>query len=211
MRTCCGAGTIRTMKTTLCAAVACVASVSVYGVGCEQDCAALEPAYAGAASDEAWRVMLDARADADSGADAATFTVPAADDPLPANTEATFSWTSPLKLADARPVAPQLLQPRRRHTPLFERLATVVFPVAHAHLPPITSDIYLLEVDVPGRTCPVSALTTELSFTFPSSDWEAIVAATSPPTARLLSAFLTENRVTEGAFVAEPVTFTVEP
>jgi hypothetical protein len=155
--------------------------------------------------------MLDARADADVGADAATFTVPTADGPLAADTEATFAWTSPLKVADAQPLDPKLLQPRRRTTPLFERLATVVFPVAHAHLPPITSDIYRLEVDVPGRTCPVSALTTELSFTFPSSDWEAIAAATSAPTARLLSAFLTENRVTEGAFVAEPVTFTVEP
>jgi hypothetical protein len=185
--------------------------VSVGGLGCEQECATLEPAYAGAASDEAWRVMLDARADADSGTDAATFTVPTADGPLAADTEATFAWTSPLKVASALPLDPKLLQPRRHHTPLFERLATVVFPVAHAHLPPITSDIYFLEVDVPGRTCPVSALTTELSFTFPSSDWEAIAAATSPPTARLLSAFLTENRVTEGAFVAEPVTFTVEP
>jgi len=187
-----------------------VAVVIAGSTGCEQDCTTLEPAYAGAASDEAWRVMLDARADATSGDDAATFAVPTADAPLPANTEATFSWTSPLKVADARPIDPRLLQPRRRHPSFFEGVAAMAIPSAHAHLPPITSDIYLLEVDVPGRTCPVSALTTELAFTFPSSDWEIIVAAASPPTARLMSAFLTENRVTEGAFLTAPVTFTVE-
>jgi hypothetical protein len=37
------------MKKTLWAHVACVASVAVCGLGCEQECATLEPAYAGAA------------------------------------------------------------------------------------------------------------------------------------------------------------------
>ena len=188
-----------------------VAVVAACSSGCEPDCATLEPAYAGAASDEAWRVMLDARANAATGGDAAAFTVPTADTPLPSTTAATFSWTSPLKVAGTGPLDPQLLLPRRRQPTVMDRLTSLVIPVAQAHLPPITSDLYLLEVDVPGRTCPVAALTTELSFTFPSSDWEDIVAGTAAPTARLLSAFLTENRLTEGAFIAESVTFTVEP
>ena len=100
---------------------------------------------------------------------------------------------------------------RHRAPSLFDRVVDVFLPAARAHEAPITSDVYFLEVDVPGRTCPVAALTTELSFAFDDDGWEAIAAGGGERTARLLSAFLTENNVTEGPFLAAPLTFTVQP
>ena len=181
--------------------------------GCAEDCTAVEPTYAGEATDEAWREMLDARADAVEGGDAATFSAPAADAQVPASSSPTFAWESPLKVASASrpPRLPRLPGTWRRRAPsLFDRVVDVVLPSAHAHEPPITSDVHLLEVDVPGRTCPVAGLTTALSFTFDDEGWNAISAGGGERTARLLSAFLTENNVTEGPFLASPLSFTIE-
>jgi hypothetical protein len=193
-------------------------------VGCSEDCTTEEPVFAGEATDEAWLEMLDARVDAAEGGDAPTFTAPEADASVPASSSPTFAWDSPLKLSSSSFSSPSLSSSssssvqrlptfsgtwRRRSPTWFDRVAAVVLPSAHAHLPPITSDVYLLEVDVPGRTCPVAALTTELTFTFDDDGWDAIATGGGERTARLLSAFLTENNVTEGPFVAAPVTFTV--
>jgi hypothetical protein len=181
--------------------------------GCAGDCDTVEPVYAGEATDEAWREMLDARIDADDGADAATFTAPAAGQAVPASASPAFAWESPLKVvqAPAPPGAPRPAGPWRRRAPsLLDRIVGAVVPSAHAHLPPITSDVYLLEVDVPGRSCPVAALTTELSFTFDEQGWTAIAAGGGERIARLLSAFLTDNNVTEGPFLAAPLTFTID-
>jgi hypothetical protein len=201
-------------------------------VGCSEDCTTVEPAYAGEATDEVWREMLDARADATDGGDAATFTAPDADTAVSSSTSPTFSWDSPLKVAALSPSttsspaasSPAASSPsspsglprwpgtwRRRAPSLFDRVVDVVLPAARAHEPPITSDAYFLEVDVPGRTCPVAGLTTALSFTFDDDSWATIATGGGERTAHLLSAFLTENNVTEGPFVAAPLTFTVEP
>jgi hypothetical protein len=155
--------------------------------------------------------MIDARADATTGGDAATFTAPAADAELGPQAP-TFTWESPLELASsASSGRPELLRPRRARAPgLFDRVVATVLPAAHAHLPPVTGDVHLLEIDVPDR-CPVAALTTELSFTFDDDDWATVVADAGPRTARLLSAFLAENNVTEGPFIATPLSFTVAP
>jgi hypothetical protein len=192
--------------------VAAALTASTLGAGCgSEDCSAIEPAYVGAASDEAWRVLVDARADASSTGDVPVFTAPAADTVLSARTSPVFSWDSPLRIAaaSAPTVAPRRRGPAGGLEGPFRAVAALVFPAARAHLPPVTGDIYLLEVDVPGR-CPVAGLTTaDLSFTFASSDWEAIAAGGGPRTARLLSAYLVDNRITEGPFVAAPLTFSI--
>ncbi len=186
-----------------------VAAVA-FGAGCEQDCNDVEPAYAGDATDEAWRALVDGRDTATNGDDAPTFSAPDDGGTFGADDNPTFSWDSPLKVATLTPPSTPREGVRRRGLAPFERLSALFIPAAHAHLPPITSDIYLLEVDVPGRTCPVAGITTGLSFSFASSDWEAIVAGGGARSARLLSAFLTENRITEGAFVSAPLEFDVE-
>jgi hypothetical protein len=180
---------------------------------CTTDCTAVEPAYAGLATDEAWLELLDARVDATEGDGAPTFTAPEADVVVDAAKAPTFTWDSPLKLASTSPHAlpSPVIGPWRRPAPSWlDRVSGLVLPKAHAHEPPITSDVYLLEVDVPGRTCPVAAVTTELSFAFDDEGWAAIVDGGGARTARLLAAFLTENNVTEGPFVAAPRAFTVE-
>ena len=180
-------------------------------VGCEVDCTSIEPAYAGDATDEAWRALIDGRDDA-SDEEAPTFSAPDDGASLGADDAPTFSWDSTLKVASTTPTVPSTTAPGVRRAPLspFEHLSALLLPAAHAHLPPITSDIYLLEVDVPGQACPVAGITTPLSFSFASSDWEKIVSGGGQRTARLLSAFLTENRITEGAFVSPPLAFDVE-
>lgn len=195
------------------ALVVASAVVAGIGTGCgTEDCSTIEPAYVGDASDEAWRVLLDARADAATTGDIPVFTAPAADGALPAGTSATFTWESPLRLASAAP-APTPAPARRRPAGLleapFRAAMELLVPPAHAHLPPVTGDIYLIEVDVPGR-CPVAGLTTaDLSFTFATSDWESITAGGGARAARLMSAFLVDNRVTEGPFLAAPLSFSI--
>ena len=180
-------------------AVVLVALIVSAGGGCSEDCSTIEPAYAGDANDEVWRVLIGARDDASSGGDAATITAPAADavvDDVP-----TVTWDSPLKVGV---LLPHRAQGRRRAQPaLFERFSALFIPAAHAHLAPITSDVYFVEVDVPGRTCPVSLLTTNTEAAF-------IAEGGGERTIRLMSAFVTQNRITEGPFLASPIAFSIK-
>lgn len=187
--------------------------VASLGAGCTEDCTVVEPEYAGEATDEVWSVLVGARADATAGDDAATITAPATNAVVDAATPLTVAWDSPLRVAAHLP-APRLPQfPRAapRASTWTDTLRNLVLPAAHAHLAPITSDVYLVEVDVPGRTCPVGVLTTDVSATFSDEAWAAIVDGDSGArTIRLLSAFVTENRITEGPFSATSVAFSVE-
>ena len=175
--------------------------------GCAEDCNEVEPAYAGDATDEAWRVMLDARASASAGDDQATFTSPGDDDSL--DESPTFAWDSPLKVTSSPSFSPSSFTPvpgHRRTRSFVDAVSQALLPMAHAHLPPVTGDVYLLEVDVPGRSCPVAGFTTQTSFTFSADDWSTILGGGGTSTVRLMSAFLAENRITEGPFLAEPLT-----
>lgn len=177
--------------------------------GCTEDCTEVEPAYAGDATDEAWRVMLDGRADAITGDDdAAVFTAPSDEDDL--GESPTFAWSSGLQVAMA-PTSPLPGRHRQRRgvQRAFDDVAAMILPSARAHLPPVTGAVYLLEVDVPGKTCPVAGFTTELSFAFDDDDWRTVLADGGERTVRMVSAFLTENRITEGPFESAPLALTV--
>lgn len=180
------------------------------GAGCDPDCATVEPAYAGNATDEAWRVMLDAKAGAAASDDVE---VVSGLDIDAGATEFTLGFTSTLQVASASPRLPSFPRSRPRRD-VVDRVVDGVFsavlPRAHAHLPPITSDVYLVEVAVAGRACPVAALTTDESVTFSGDDAAAIAGAAGEHSLTVWSAFLTQNRVTEGAFVTGPLTLTVE-
>jgi hypothetical protein len=195
---------------------AAVVATCVAGCG-SPDCSTVEPSYLGDASDEAWRVLLDQRASAATGGDAPVFTAPAAGSAHRPDVAPAFSWDSPLRLASQAPTDTR--ETRQTATASVGRgmldavlttLSGLVVPSAHAHLPPVTGDIYLLEIDVPGRTCPVAALTTaDLTVTFADDAWDAIAAGGGERTARLMSAYLVDNRITEGPFVAAPLSFSV--
>jgi hypothetical protein len=189
--------------------------IASFGAGCTEDCTTVEPEYAGETTDEVWSVLVGARAEATTGNDSATITSPAANAVVDAATPLTITWDSPLRIAAHTPRAPQLphLPGARVQRPStwMQTLTDLVLPSAHAHLAPITSDVYLVEVEVPGRTCPVSVLTTELSATFSDEAWASIIGGDSGArTVRLMSAFVTENRITEGPFTASSVAFTAQ-
>ena len=193
-------------------------AVSVAGCAASVDCLDTEPEYGGDGTDEAWRAMVDAKARAEVGGDAATVVVPAADSAVAPGTP--FEWQSPLKLSSSLPLTVPTPGPgqARRRSPGFQQTLrdavnaafAVVVPVAHAHLPPVTSDVQLIDLLVPGRTCSLQVLTTELTHTLSADGWEALVEADGDITLELTSAFLTEGRVTEGPFAAAPVTFRVK-
>lgn len=181
--------------------------------------AAGEPAaYGGEGNDEVWLTLYDARDRAGTGADAPVVVKPAAGDAFAATgAPPVLEWESALKIAlgpwqrSARPKAPLRGAPR----PLLERVlaaaSRAVLPPAHAHLPPVTSDAYLVEVTVPGRQCPVSIVTTELTHTLDDESWGVLKAAAGEElTLRVTSAYLANGRVTEGPFRSPDVSFRVE-
>jgi hypothetical protein len=199
-------------------AVAFFVAGSVAGCAAREDCFKTEPEYGGGGTDEAWRTMVDARGRAEGGADAATLVVPAADSTVAAGTP--LQWQSPLKLSSSMPMPMPMPMPgpaRSRATGFQRGLRdavndafALVVPAAHAHLPPVTSDVHLIDLLVPGRTCSLQVLTTELTHSLSAESWDDLVEADGEITLELTSAFLTEGRVTEGPFAAAAVTFRVE-
>lgn len=84
-------------------------------------------------------------------------------------------------------------------------------PLAKPHLPPVTGDIYLVEITVPGRTCPVNALTTDLSWQLDAASWAITSGGAKTVEVSLTGAYLVNGRITEGPFQpAAPRTFKIQ-
>ena len=100
---------------------------------------------------------------------------------------------------------------RDRVQQIVDGIGAFVIPSARAHLLPVSSDAYLLDVVVPGRQCPVSIVSTELSHALDADAWSILKeAAGQTLTIQLTSAYLANGRITEGPFKADDVTFTLE-
>jgi hypothetical protein len=193
--------------------------VSLVG-GCPADdpCAGAEPAYGGLGNDEVWLTLKDAQGRATTGGDAASAVVPSDGQRFDGQGAApTFSWQSPLKLAlgpalpkeRAASTSPSVRQSRAARA--FAAAAALLIPSAHAHLPPVSSDAYLVEVAVPGAACPIAIVTTELSHALDEGTWGALRAAAGKElTLRITSAYLSDGRITEGPLLSSPVSFAVE-
>ena len=171
-----------------------------------------EPIYAGLATDEAWRVMVDAqgRATAD-GANAPVIETPSDAQVLSSTEDApTLRWTSKLQVMLTPAPGDASYSGARRPTSPFDVLTEMLIPTAHAHLPPITGDVYFVELDIPGRPCPWGILTTNLDYPLDGETWAQLQAVPGQTiTMNITSAYLTENRITEGPFKAAPRTFVV--
>ncbi len=182
-----------------------MAAVAALASGCKDDtpddpCG--EPIYGGAATDEAWRTMVDGEARATADAKAPSFTAPTEAQTFTAtDSPPVVSWTSPLALA---PRSPSNVVPASRTAwaRVLGVLGSLVEGTAEAHLPPITGSVYFLHFDIAGRTCPYNVLTTNLDWQIDAAGWAAMKAATprSAISIRIVSAYLTENRITEGPF-----------
>jgi hypothetical protein len=191
----------------------CGAALLLLGSACdkeeEQNCG--EPLYGGSATDEAWMTMVDAQKKAADASRAVTVTAPAEGEVHPANTPPPqISWTSPLRASLERdtPGRLALASPRSSRGPLAW-LGELLVPTAEAHLPPFTGDIYLVQVTVPGRECPVQVLTSELSWQVDEDSWAIMAGAKDQPlSVQITSAYLQDNRLKEGPFrMATPRTF----
>jgi hypothetical protein len=193
---------------------ACVAALTLATSACDSSSSECgEPLYAGKATDEAWRAMVDARSRPADSSRAVTLLSPTEGEVYLADaTPPRWEWTSPLRASLQRPSQGALaLQAAPRSTRSFTAwLGELLIPTAHAHLPPYTGDLYWVEVSTPGSKCPVAqVLTSELSWQLDASTWAELGKHTGEDlTVQVTSAYLQENRVTEGPFQpATPRTF----
>ncbi len=170
-----------------------------------------EPLYGGSATDEAWMAMVDAQQKPTDASRAVSLMSPEEGQTFSASAAPPlFSWTSPLRASLERDTPTRLARAYRRSSPgLLAWLGELLVPTAEAHLPPFTGDIYLLQVTVPGRECPVEVLTSELSWQVDTESWKAMgQAADQDLSLQVISAYLQDNRVKEGPYrLATPRTF----
>ena len=173
-----------------------VASISACHDHVVIDDACGEPAYGGKASDEAWLTIIDGYELAVPGPNAASIVSPAADAVLMGNPQP-LTWTTPLDSAALLPASP--LAPRSLVDRSVGLIASLFTSTARAHLPPVNGDIHYVELEVPGQACPIRALTTDETWTPTEDEWE-LMRGRGTITLTLTSAFLSNNRITEGPF-----------
>ena len=182
-----------------CVALALTLSACAPETSSEPECA--EPLYAGKATDEAWRAMVDARKKPQDSSRAVTLVSPSEGEVYPADaTPPVWQWSS-LSASVTRPSSTRYLA---------AWLGELLVPSAHAHLPPYTGDLYWVEVSTPGGKCPVvQVLTSEVSWQLDATSWAELGKhAGKDLTVQVTSAYLVQNRVTEGPYsLATPRTF----
>ncbi len=166
--------------------------------GIDDNCG--EPSYGGEASDEAWYALVDAYDLAEAGADASTFTVPAEGETLTGEAPVALTWSSPLALScpiDCNPDGFALPLSLEATGPVFAPFAAS----ARAHLPPVTGAIHYLEIFVPGRECPIRAITTDEEWRPTVAEW-AELRGKGALRLVITSAYLEKNRIAEGPYRA---------
>lgn len=168
-----------------------------------------EPSYQGAGSDEAWLSLLDAEAKATvDPAKSVAFTTPKDGATLGTAEAPVFAWSSSLVASRGALPAPAFTPPSA-----WERARALLLPSAWAHLPPVTGPIFFVRIRVPGRSCPVELISTLKSWQLGEEAFGILKGSAGKElTVEALSAYLVQNRVTEGPFkVATPVRFKVAP
>lgn len=193
---------------------ACVAALALATSACDTDASDCgEPLYAGKATDEAWRAMVDVKQRPTDSSRAVTLLSPTESQVFPADaTPPTFEWSSPLRASLVRPQPGALaLQVAPRASRSFTAwLGDLLLPSAHAHLPPFTGDLYWVEISTPGARCPVAqVLTSDLSWQPDATTWAELGKHPGEDlSVQVMSAYLVQNSVTEGPYRLEtPRTF----
>lgn len=164
-----------------------------------------EPLYGGDATDEAWRSLVDAKDKATASAEAVTLESPTEGQAyIGTDAPPTWRWTSPIAslTPGAAPLTPSpQVRPRDEGRSVLAWLGNLILPSAEAHLPPFTGDIYWVQVTVPGRTCPVEMLTSNLEWQLDAATWDTLRGAIGQDLSiQVTSAYLVENRLREGPY-----------
>ena len=177
--------------------------------GCGGKCP--PPYYDGAGSDEAWRTMQDGEAHARADdANAVHLFFPTEAVVISATgTPPTFNWTTPLTAS--RETLPRGDAIASRESSWSSSVGGWIYGSAWAHLPPITGPTHFLRITVPRQTCPLEVLTTRTEWTPNEAAWAALKTFTTGTlTFDVFSAYLQENRITEGPYhFTRPLSFTV--
>jgi hypothetical protein len=194
----------------------CATALLLTLVGCDSEPECGEPLYAANATDEAWLGLVDAMKRAPDSSRAVDLLSPTEGQVYTgADAAPRWEWNSPLhaSLERGSPRGTLALQARPRSgRSVLAWVGELLVPTAHAHLPPYTGELYLVEVSVPGRSCPVRVLTSELAWQLDAESWSTLrEAAGNNLTVQVTSAYMVQNRVTEGPYrMATPRTFRME-
>lgn len=161
--------------------------------------------FEGAASDEAWVAIDEATPTDDTSG-----WLFAPRSFARAATPPSFTWSRPAAARRQRrtlPVEPQEEGPIEH----FARgLAELLHPVARAHLPPVSGDVYRLVFTIQGDAAPLRILTTDPNYTPAGSAFTKLAATTGPISLELVRTYLMDNRVMEGPFRLPTISITAE-
>jgi hypothetical protein len=195
--------------------IASFAALSVVHCGSEGSSGDGEVIYQGAATDEAYAVLVDAepRVMIDA-AKAANVTVPVEGQGYsPTEAAPPFRWTSALSAALERPAPARRAQAHARAELPRMTLGDLVLPgerAALAHLPPITGTVHLLRFTIPGESS-LLVLTTQTSYTPDDASWRHLKGADGRVQLVITSAYLRNNIIEEGPYrAATPRSFGVD-
>lgn len=161
--------------------------------------------FEGAASDEAWVAISEATPTDDTSGWLFAPTSFALEASPPS-----FSWTRVSIARPQRRTVPVEPQAERTIEHFARGLGEFLHPVAHAHLPPVSGDVYRLVFTIPGDATPLRILTTDPSFTPAGSAFTKLAATTGPISLELVRTYLMDNRVMEGPFRLRTITITAE-
>ncbi|GMU02297.1 hypothetical protein KH5H1_64170 [Corallococcus caeni] len=210
---------MKPMKTSLPWSITAVALLALSACNGDDDTDATacdEPLYAGGATDEAWRTLVDARNQPQDSSRAVTLVSPGSGQSYFTDQAAPlWQWTSPLRASRERPgrMVPSLEgHPRESKRSVLAWLGNWVLPTAEAHLPPYTGDLYWVKVYAQGSECPIAqVLTTELQWQLDDGSWRTVKdAAGKALSVQVESAYLVQNRITEGPYtLGTPVPFSM--
>ena len=127
-----------------------------------------------------------------------------------AGTAPSFSWVRVAAARRQRRTLPAEPHDERPVEHFARGLAEFLHPVAHAHLPPVSGDVYRLVFTIPGDAAPLRIFTTDPSYTPAGSAFTKLAATTGPISLELVRTYLMDNRVMEGPFRLPTITITAE-
>jgi hypothetical protein len=121
----------------------------------------------------------------------------------------TFTWT-PGVVGSSTPIPDAGATIGAREITTRAAFAVVMrelFPVAHAHDPPVTGSMFRLVFDLGASATPLRVLTGATTYTPDAAAWARVLAATAPVPLTITSAYLNTGRIEQGPYVrSTPVT-----